>query len=82
MQNCWRYQPRTDVIAKDVMTKKTRFAIFKQRQARGPLSDSAIRRRKLKMTYYFQKQYKKKSLSKKTTRLNQGILGECKSFNT
>ena len=74
--NCWRYQPRTDVIAKDVMTKKQDL-LFKQRQARGPLSDSAIRRRKLKMTYYFQKQYKKKSLSKKTIRLNQGILGEC-----
>ena len=74
--NCWRYQPRTDVIAKDVTTKKQDL-LFKQRQARGPLSDSAIRRRKLKMTYYFQKQYKKKSLSKKTIRLNQGILGEC-----
>ena len=52
--NCWRYQPRTDVIAKDVMTKKQEL-LFKQRQARGPLSEKQIAQRIAKMTKYFNK---------------------------
>jgi|EP00942_MAST-04A_sp_MAST-4A-sp1_P004961 hypothetical protein len=52
--NCWRYQPRTDVIAKDVMTKKQEL-LFKQRQARGPLSEKRIAQRIAKMTKYFNK---------------------------
>ena len=52
--NCWRYQPRTDIIAKDVMTKKQEL-LFKQRQARGPLSEKRIAQRIAKMTKYFNK---------------------------
>ena len=58
--NCWRYQPRTDIIANDVLTKKQE-SLVKQRDARGPLSQKAMTRRIARMTKYFNKQEKYKS---------------------
>ena len=58
--NCWRYQPRTDIIANDVLTKKQE-SLVKQRDARGPLSQKAVAQRIARMTKYFNKQEKYKS---------------------
>eukprot|EP00943_MAST-04B_sp_MAST-4B-sp1_P008401 g8401.t1 len=52
--NCWRYQPRTDIITSDALTKKQALLV-KQREARGPLSEQRIARRIAKMTKYFNK---------------------------
>lgn len=52
--NCWRYQPRTDIIASDALTKKQALLV-KQREARGPLSEQRIAQRIAKMTKYFNK---------------------------
>jgi hypothetical protein len=52
--NCWRYQPRTDIITSDALTKKQALLV-KQREARGPLSEKRIAQRIAKMTKYFNK---------------------------
>ena len=60
LANCWRYQPRTDIIAKDLLTKKQELLV-KQRNARGPLSQKAVAQRIARMTKYFNKPDKYKS---------------------